>query len=687
MRQLEEMYPYLRTEETAPGPASTIGAPVEYLDIATVIKVSEAISGEIVLEKLIDTLMHTAIAQAGADRGVLILSRGDEPRIKAEATTGGDTVRVELRDAPVTASVLPETVFYYVLRTRESIILDDAATELAFAADPYIRRGQARSILCVPLINQTKLVGVLYLENNLAPRVFAPARIAVLKLVASQAAIALENTRLYRDLEEREAKIRRLVDANIIGIFIWDLEGRILEANDAFLRMVGYDCEDVASGRLRWTELTPAEWLDRDAQQWAPELKITGRLQSYEKEYFRKDSSRVPILIGAATFEEGGHQGVAFVLDLTERKRAEHALHEGEVKIRALFDANIIGIVIGDVQGQVIEANDAFLHLLGYDREDLASGRLHRARITPPEWRDRLARTRAELETFGMAQPFEKEYLRKDGSRVPVLIGAAVFQRDRVVGFVLDISERKRAEAEAHDSEQRYREVQMDLARANRIATMGELAASIAHEVNQPIAAARNNAASALRFFSRKPPDLDEVREALGCIVSDVDRAGDVIGGIRKLIQKAPAPRDDCLDINEAIREVIVLTRGEALKNGVSVEMQLAEGLPLIQGDRVQLQQVIVNLIVNAVEAMAGAGEGPRELAIVSGIDDANDVVVEVQDTGPGIDPAHLDPCSSPSTRPSPTALAWASQSAAPSSMRMEDGCGQMRMNLDHMSA
>ncbi len=228
------------------------------------IKVSQAVSGEIVLEKLIDTLMRTAIEQAGAERGLLILSRGAEQRIEAEATTSGDTVTVQLRDEPVTAAALPESVLHYVLRTRESVILDDAATQSPFAADPYIRQRQARSILCLPLINQAKLIGVLYLENNLTPRVFAPARIAVLKLLASQAAISLENTRLYRDLAEREAKIRRLVDANIIGIFIWNLEGRILEANDAFLRMVGYDREDLASGRVRWTDLTPPEWRERD---------------------------------------------------------------------------------------------------------------------------------------------------------------------------------------------------------------------------------------------------------------------------------------------------------------------------------------------------------------------------------------------------------------------------------------
>src|SRR5262249_43892614 len=137
-----------------------------------------------------------------------------------------------------------------------------------------------------------------------------------------EAAISLENARLYRDLAERESRIRRLVDANIIGIMLWDLQGRILEANDAFLRIVGYTREDVVSRGVRWTDLTPPEWRDRDQQMWVPELKTTGSLQPFEKEFFRKDGSRVPVLIGVAAFEQDASQGVAFVLDLTERKRA-----------------------------------------------------------------------------------------------------------------------------------------------------------------------------------------------------------------------------------------------------------------------------------------------------------------------------------------------------------------------------
>src|SRR6202011_3501394 len=175
VRQLDELYPHLMEKEPGPGPTSTIGAPVEHLDLATVIKVSQAVSGEIVLEKLIDTLMRTAIEHAGAERGLLILPRGVEQRIEAEATTSGDAVIVRLRDVSAAGAGLPESIVRYVVRTRESVILDDASAQNSFSADTYIRQQHARSILCLPLINQAKLIGLFYLENTLAPHVFTPA--------------------------------------------------------------------------------------------------------------------------------------------------------------------------------------------------------------------------------------------------------------------------------------------------------------------------------------------------------------------------------------------------------------------------------------------------------------------------------------------------------------------------------
>src|SRR6267154_5559000 len=181
----------------------------------------------------------------------------------------------------------------------------------------------------------------------------------------------------------------------------------------------------------------------------------------------------------------------------------------------------------------------------------------------------------------------------------------------------------------------------MALAHANRVMTMGQLTASIAHEVNQPIAATVTNAHAALRWLGGHPPDLGEVRQALDAIIKDGNRAGDVIGRIRTLIKKVPA-RHDQLDINEAILEVIEVTRSEMLRNGVSLQTELAKGLPLIRGDRIQLQQVILNLIVNAIEATSGASEGARGLLISTGKDASNAVLVAVRDSGPGLDPEDL---------------------------------------------
>jgi PAS domain S-box-containing protein len=398
------------------------------------------------------------------------------------------------------------------------VILDDASAQNPFSADAYIRQHRARSILCLPLINQAKLIGVLYLENNLTPHVFTPTRIAVLKLLASQAAISLENTRLYRDLEEREAKIRRLVDANIMGIFIWNLEGEIIEANEAFLHMVEYSREDLVPGRVRWKDLTPPEWRDREERAMA-ELKATGTLKPFEKEYFRKNGGRVPVLVGAAIFEGSENEGVAFVLDLSEQKRAEEALYQKEVSLR---------------------------------------------------------------------------------------------------------------------------EAQTELAYVSRVTTIGELAVSIAHEVNQPLAGIVTNANASLRWLAADSPNLAEAREAIRRIIRDGNRAGDVILRMRALFKKASATREP-LDINQAIEEVVVLTQSEVRRNKVALRMNLAANLPPVMGDRVQLQQVVVNLILNAIEAMSTVEDRERVLVIRTQLGEGDEVRVAVRDSGIGFDPQSAD--------------------------------------------
>jgi C4-dicarboxylate-specific signal transduction histidine kinase len=189
--------------------------------------------------------------------------------------------------------------------------------------------------------------------------------------------------------------------------------------------------------------------------------------------------------------------------------------------------------------------------------------------------------------------------------------------------------------------ERQLRELQMQLAHTNRVVTMGELSASITHEINQPIATARNYVSVALRLLDRNPPDLPEVRDTLACAAKATDRVGAIVGRMRALMQKA-LPRLDLVDMNEALQEVIELTRGEALKNGVSVETQLAKGLPIIAGDRVQLQQVVLNLILNALQAMGAVSEGARQLLITTRQIEVNNLYVGVQDTGPGLSPETL---------------------------------------------
>jgi C4-dicarboxylate-specific signal transduction histidine kinase len=208
------------------------------------------------------------------------------------------------------------------------------------------------------------------------------------------------------------------------------------------------------------------------------------------------------------------------------------------------------------------------------------------------------------------------------------------------VAFVLDLTGRKGAEARARESTPRHREAHTELANANRVTT-GKLTVSISHEVKQPIAAMVTSAQAALRWLDRHPPDLEEVRQALASVVKAGDRALDVIDHISALIKKAP-PRKDRFEINGAIHEVIELIRGEAAKNGISVRTKLADGLPVIEADRVQLQQVIVNLIINAIEAMSGVSDATRELLISTSKAEPG-VLVAVRDSGPGLLPGTLE--------------------------------------------
>ncbi|MGY3496367.1 ATP-binding sensor histidine kinase [Bradyrhizobium sp. USDA 4502] len=643
VRQLDETYPNLRQDERLIGPTGTIGTPVEYLDLATVIKVSQAISSEIVLEKLIDTLMHTAMMQAGAERALLIVPHAQEPRIEAEATTDHDRVTVRLVDDALTERALPQSVVNYVLRTGEIVILDDAPSQSPFSEDPYVRQRLARSILCLPLLNQAKLIGALYLENGLAPGVFAPARVMVLKLLASQAAIALENAHLYRDVAERETKIRRLVDSNIIGIFIWDFDGRILEANDAFLRMVDYDRDDLTKGRIKWTDLTPVDWRDWNSAR-IERQKLSGRFEPSEKEYVRKDGSRVPVLVGGATFDADGSQGVAFVLDLTERKRAEEALRESEAKFSdyAAGASDWLWETGPDYRFTLLTEN-AFRSNPADRIGSLCWDHALDLEAEPEKWR-------AVWLTLDERRSFvDFVYCSTDGGGYPMYVkasGKPVFGIDgefrgyRGTGTdVTAIMRAQQAEASLLDAEKELRDTQAKLARASQAATVAELSASIAHEINQPLTGIVASAQTCRTWLAGESPNLPRARAAIDRIVRDSNAAADIIRNIRALF-KQTAPTKSPLHINEVIDEVSRLARDDLNRRGVSLELHLAEVLPPVPADRIQIQQALMNLIRNGAEAMEEAGSQGKRLVVRSYCRDGR-IVVEVYDVGPGL--AHPD--------------------------------------------
>src|SRR5712672_3501530 len=328
-----------------------------------------------------------------------------------------------------------------------------------------------------------------------------------------------------------------------------------------------------------------------------------------------------------------------------ERKRAETELRESEQNYRMLFESIDEGFctieVLFDQNEKPVDYR--FLQISpSFERQTgIKNAAGSRMREIAPQHEEHWFEIYGRIALTGEPMRFENE-AKQLGRRYDVYAFRVVDPKPRRVGILFnDITERKRAEAEARDSERRYREVQAELAHASRVATMGQLMASITHEVNQPIAAAVTNAQAALRWMSAEPPDFGELSEALAGIIKEGNRASEVIGRIRALIKKAP-PRKDAVSINDTILEVVALTRTEAANNGVLVRTQLAEGLPPVQGDRVQLQQVILNLILNAIEAMSGVGEGARQLFISTG-NESEGVLVEVQDTGPGLTPATLD--------------------------------------------
>jgi PAS domain S-box-containing protein len=407
----------------------------------------------------------------------------------------------------------------------------------------------------------------------------------------------------------------RLLETNLIGIFSWICEGAITEANEAFLRMVQYDREDLASGRLRLRDLSPPEWGDRDEQA-VSELKARGIFKPYEKEFLRKDGRRVPVLFGGAFSEDGESGGVAFIIDLSEQKNEEQNIWEGDMKLQQMLDFTPHHLAIYGNGRERIFANRTLLNYFGLRLE---------------EWQSRDPQTRFHPDDSDKIQQHAADYearlLRHDGTYRWFLIrnNPVRDERGQIICWCVagtDIEDRKQTE-----------QLQVDLTHANRVSAMGELVASLSHELAQPIQITTAHAKASLRWLERDPPDVMEARKGTEKIIEAGGLASEIIGRLRSLYKKA-LPKLELVSINEAIGEIAKLMAGEASDQGVSLRVDLEDNLPMTLADRVQLQQVVMNLILNGVEAMKDSG---GVITAKSQLRDDGQIQISVHDTGPGL--------------------------------------------------
>jgi predicted ATPase/signal transduction histidine kinase len=511
--QIDAGHPQLRAHTPPdPGVSATIDAPAATFDVEAVDKASQTLSSEMVLPSLLEKLMRLTVEHAGAERGLLIIVHAGKPYVEAKATTGQGSVEVTVRRTPATSLDLPQSALYYVLRTHQRVALDDASADEQYASDEYVRSNGPRSVLCLPIFKEQAVIGVLYLENNLATRAFTPGRVAVLDFLASQAAIWLENARLYSELRRSETWLREAQFLSATGSFYWHVPTGAIEFSDQMYRIYELD----------------------------PRQKVTPELLA---ERFHPDD--LPLMEEMREIS----RGTAVDLDYVFRAR----MPDQSVK---------------------------YLHIVAHASRN------------------------------------------KDGEA-------------QYIGSIQDITQR-------HLAEEALGKARAELAHVARVTTLGVLTASIAHEVNQPLLGIVTNASTCLRMLAAVPPNIEGARQTAQRSIRDGHRAADVIKRLRALFGQKVASFER-VDLNEATREVMALSATELQGHRVLLNADLAGGLSPVMGDRVQLQQVILNLVFNALDALMAIQNRARQVTIRTDADDRGYVRLSVRDTGVGLDPKNAD--------------------------------------------
>jgi len=527
------------------------------------------------------------------------------------------------------------------IRSGKSCCVQDFATEDRVAPwrDLLLPSG-FRSAIALPLKDEhANVFGALTMHSD-RPNAFTPDEVHLLEELAGDLAFGIVTLRSRAAREPAEQEIALLgfaLDNVHEAALLIDEQGRFHYVNEEACRALGYSRADLLDMAV------PDIDLEVRAERWL-ELK-TRRPLSFKSRYRTRDGRIFPVEVSENYFEYGGKAYcLALVRDITEAKRTEEALKRIEAYLAEAQRLSHTGSWAFDVAGhEYIYLSDECVRMFGLDPKAPLPTREAIFRLIHPNDSERVNRDfrksvdeRVDTSSeFRIALP-KGTMKHIQTTRHPVSNDAGeVFE---VVGTVVDITERKRGEEER----ERLRQLEADLAHMNRVSMMGELAASIAHEVNQPLAGVVSNASAGLRWLAADVPNLDEARQGLRRIVRDGKRAGEVIQRIRALTKKTAAAQQK-LDLNQTIGEVLALVDGQAKKNRVTMTTGFAHDLSPVFGDPIQLQQVVLNLVMNAIEAMSGAGERQRELVVTTRHMEPDQVQVTVQDSGVGIDPERMD--------------------------------------------
>lgn len=468
------------------------------------------------------------------------------------------------------------------------------------------------SLIMVPLTIGKKNIGVITLVSTESKKRFNKEDLQMAQELAARASLAIQNAKLYEEVEQKEKQFSALYNSNIIGVLYIDLQGHIKSANDAFLNMIGYSKKDLKNG-LRWDDLTPKEYKETDKRK-VEELSKYGIASPWEKEYIKKDGTLVSVLVGCVVIDKDTTDTIAFVLDINERKEIESELRKSESKFKGLYQSNIIGIHTSDLKGNIIDANDAFLKMIDKSRNELESNQISLNSLVAPEYQKIEKQQVEKLKREKTIATYEKEYVRKDGSRTPVLIGRALFDEDKglVISFALDISERKVLEQRKD-----------------------EFISIASHELKTPLTSIKGYTQILERIINQMGDEKAKLYvqkqniyiNKLNSLISELLDVSRIQSG------KLQMNVED-FNLNDLIKESI-----DSIKPTTSTHnLVFKEDANInLNGDKHRLEQVITNLLNNAIKYSPNADKVIVEIKKVN-----SKVIISIEDFGIGIKEENL---------------------------------------------